>query len=170
MANGVVADNWSLQDISSLLENGFETEPYGEIVVSEIEHSYKAVSSAAVQTEALFDFITDLILRDEILVDEEYTSAWEEHGSPINQAKNLGIIKSYPFLNEPEKLIEPRERIVEYICSTKPLEEAHKANVEGWNKNSETLDPVLSATLWGGARSEERRVGKECRSRWSPYH
>ena len=26
-------------------------------------------------------------------------------------------------------------------------------------------------TLWAGQdRSEERRVGKECRSRWSPYH
>ena len=25
----------------------------------------------------------------------------------------------------------------------------------------------LSALYW---RSEERRVGKECRSRWSPYH
>ena len=24
--------------------------------------------------------------------------------------------------------------------------------------------------LSGGRRSEERRVGKECRSRWSPYH
>src|ERR1041384_3981433 len=24
--------------------------------------------------------------------------------------------------------------------------------------------------LAGGVRSEERRVGKECRSRWSPYH
>ena len=23
---------------------------------------------------------------------------------------------------------------------------------------------------FAGARSEERRVGKECRSRWSPYH
>src|SRR5256884_6680115 len=23
---------------------------------------------------------------------------------------------------------------------------------------------------WFGTRSEERRVGKECRSRWSPYH
>src|SRR2546426_10172932 len=23
---------------------------------------------------------------------------------------------------------------------------------------------------WAGRRSEERRVGKECRSRWSPYH
>ena len=23
---------------------------------------------------------------------------------------------------------------------------------------------------WHSGRSEERRVGKECRSRWSPYH
>ena len=28
-------------------------------------------------------------------------------------------------------------------------------------------DYVLTAK---GYRSEERRVGKECRSRWSPYH
>src|SRR3712207_7757165 len=41
-----------------------------------------------------------------------------------------------------------------------------------------TFDPPLSALggleLTGvarhGKRSEERRVGKECRSRWSPYH
>ena len=48
-----------------------------------------------------------------------------------------------------------------------------------------TIDPVHSfphfaidhlgvATIWGRfdkmGRSEERRVGKECRSRWSPYH
>ena len=24
--------------------------------------------------------------------------------------------------------------------------------------------------FYGNTRSEERRVGKECRSRWSPYH
>ena len=28
----------------------------------------------------------------------------------------------------------------------------------------------LSARAACEARSEERRVGKECRSRWSPYH
>src|SRR5256885_16617950 len=27
-----------------------------------------------------------------------------------------------------------------------------------------------SGTMAGASRSEERRVGKECRSRWSPYH
>src|SRR5256884_630095 len=30
--------------------------------------------------------------------------------------------------------------------------------------------PKLSVLMLGGNRSEERRVGKECRSRWSPYH
>src|SRR5258708_17525804 len=33
--------------------------------------------------------------------------------------------------------------------------------------------PSLQAAIGqgsGGTRSEERRVGKECRSRWSPYH
>src|SRR3712207_2966551 len=33
------------------------------------------------------------------------------------------------------------------------------------------VDPYLTDSDGdGGTRSEERRVGKECRSRWSPYH
>ena len=36
-----------------------------------------------------------------------------------------------------------------------------------WNNIMFTLALVL-VTIW--MRSEERRVGKECRSRWSPYH
>ena len=29
---------------------------------------------------------------------------------------------------------------------------------------------LISVRIAIGSRSEERRVGKECRSRWSPYH
>ena len=38
--------------------------------------------------------------------------------------------------------------------------------------SEEELDiPLLGKEIEGiGYRSEERRVGKECRSRWSPYH
>ena len=32
------------------------------------------------------------------------------------------------------------------------------------DENPDTMPNVI------GERSEERRVGKECRSRWSPYH
>ena len=30
--------------------------------------------------------------------------------------------------------------------------------------------PTLAIEVVAETRSEERRVGKECRSRWSPYH
>src|SRR2546430_3501568 len=35
---------------------------------------------------------------------------------------------------------------------------------------SPALAPVIDAYPSATTRSEERRVGKECRSRWSPYH
>ena len=44
------------------------------------------------------------------------------------------------------------------------------------SKKSDTAEPETKAVTKMGAssqtslRSEERRVGKECRSRWSPYH
>src|SRR5260370_41968883 len=43
---------------------------------------------------------------------------------------------------------------------------AHKAGV-----SSLTLTPAAAVTTGNRlVRSEERHVGKECRSRWSPYH
>ena len=40
------------------------------------------------------------------------------------------------------------------------------------NAVAEKYGPAKAGTVRAGlvVRSEERRVGKECRSRWSPYH
>ena len=45
---------------------------------------------------------------------------------------------------------------------------AFDAKAEGheWHET----EGVTFEGLRSGPRSEERRVGKECRSRWSPYH
>src|SRR3712207_1636190 len=50
-------------------------------------------------------------------------------------------------------------------CWTKTISTALGAGMALW-----AMTPVCA--LWRGrwGRSEERRVGKECRSRWSPYH
>ena len=45
-------------------------------------------------------------------------------------------------------------------------------NPEVWNVSNTTM-PYSRFALHeyiANARSEERRLGKECRSRWSPYH
>ena len=59
-------------------------------------------------------------------------------------------------------------------------------SIASWNLNLEVTDKIImnfnnttgifNCVLWSKLaatllmRSEERRVGKECRSRWSPYH
>ena len=55
------------------------------------------------------------------------------------------------------------------ICSrdlTERARQIHKLLPVG----TAALGRTLSAASLMGNRSEERRVGKECRSRWSPYH
>ena len=51
------------------------------------------------------------------------------------------------------------------------LQQQAEVNVWGWADPGEEVSVRPS---WSGekysCRSEERRVGKECRSRWSPYH
>ena len=42
-------------------------------------------------------------------------------------------------------------------------------STEGANTPSAAVQ-ALSSVVVNAERSEERRVGKECRSRWSPYH
>ena len=40
----------------------------------------------------------------------------------------------------------------------------------GIGRRTAELFAEQGANIVGVDRSEERRVGKECRSRWSPYH
>ena len=41
---------------------------------------------------------------------------------------------------------------------------------EAQKLGSVTVGVLTDAAIASYKRSEERRVGKECRSRWSPYH
>ena len=44
-----------------------------------------------------------------------------------------------------------------------------KSRDEGFPGGAVVENPPANAGDTGSSRSEERRVGKECRSRWSPY-
>ena len=43
-------------------------------------------------------------------------------------------------------------------------------NLEAENTKKPVVGPNQMVVQTTHRRSEERRVGKECRSRWSPYH
>src|SRR3712207_1605595 len=45
-----------------------------------------------------------------------------------------------------------------------------RRQIEVLDSRTPALGAKVVARAWCDPRSEERRVGKECRSRWSPYH
>ena len=47
---------------------------------------------------------------------------------------------------------------------------SNEVDAEFGQKVSTNIADYLDANKVDNLRSEERRVGKECRSRWSPYH
>ena len=62
------------------------------------------------------------------------------------------------------------------LCLWGPITLLAQSEISGTvidGENDEALPGVnilVKGTTTGTIRSEERRVGKECRSRWSPYH
>src|SRR2546425_9707769 len=71
-----------------------------------------------------------------------------------------------------DKLVTGVQTCALPICGAQDGRGAHR--LPDFEERAPTPDPghreVPGAGARGGQRSEERRVGKECRSRWSPYH
>src|ERR1051326_8120223 len=87
--------------------------------------------------------------------------------------QRLAALDLEPGGGAPGGALPPIERV--------PRDDQGRAPVglAGWEGEVAPLEPVVHAERKAGqegggrrphARSEERRVGKECRSRWSPYH
>ena len=56
------------------------------------------------------------------------------------------------------------------VCDGDAFIQTYWYDSDGDGMGGETSDNFCTADVLFGWRSEERRVGKECRSRWSPYH
>src|SRR2546430_12351670 len=100
-----------------------------------------------------------------------YKKAFDTAGVHPSDFKQLSDLARFPFTvktdlrdNYPFNMFAvPREKLVRIHASSgttgKPIVVGYtKADIDVWSD------------VMARSRSEERRVGKECRSRWSPYH
>src|ERR1035438_10911879 len=109
---------------------------------------------------------------------------WDQFHSPKNLAIALNVeaaelLEHFQWLSDaesaaipPEKRMKIREELADVLLYLIRL--ADKLDVDLGVAAAEKIKinakkyPINKAR--GSSRSEERRVGKECRSRWSPYH
>ena len=153
MSSSVISDNWSLQDISDLLTNGIDAGNTHYLKINRDSDSYgfDEISAAFVKFEAFFDFITDLILRDQIIVDEKYAQAWKSSNNSLQEIEKAGLIRTFPFSNDYEKLVDPREDLVSRMCVTPDLIKDQEANKTSLELSKPLPHSYLSQILWGGA-------------------
>jgi hypothetical protein len=153
VSQSVISDNWSLQNISDLLVKGIDPS-VAHFITPNTEtdsHEYEEIPSAVIAIEALFDLITDVILRDQILVEEKFVNAWSNKNSPLNKLAEQSVVRAFPFLSDPERLAGPRDEFVSMLCLTSSLKREHQENVAGWTSIRRTPNRYLSQTIWGGA-------------------
>src|SRR5256886_17420097 len=78
--------------------------------------------------------------------------AQNQSGTPVSG----GWVPRVAHKPDPSKIVVPKGYKVDVFVAG--LDTPSAATVDG------------EGNVWVAIRSEERRVGKECRSRWSPYH
>ena len=98
----------------------------------------------------------------------------------VTKEFGFAVLKYLDFierLSYPEKEYINTKLECEYSLESSPLavvSEVFSTSVSVFaTKPDDEKDETMSATRCMRSRlfrSEERRVGKECRSRWSPYH
>ena len=86
------------------------------------------------------------------------------------------MVKMNVKFETPEQLVEFSRMCQKVEADTLIEDTVHKLIIDGksvMGMMTVTLNQRLIFVVDGSdekERSEERRVGKECRSRWSPYH
>src|SRR5256886_4705245 len=88
---------------------------------------------------------------------------------------------SHPAVAQPQQLTSAHSALLQMVRdNTERFKDVSVAEREGYSllfgcvsgpdSGAMGLHYVNLSLVAAGVRSEERRVGKECRSRWSPYH
>ena len=104
----------------------------------------------------IFDENHRAVLNNKIIQHFWYREIWQETPDRFNRMLSRKMNEIMPYYNQlyVSTLIEYDPLATEFInATTKDVTKTKEKTEAGY-----------------AARSEERRVGKECRSRWSPYH
>ena len=85
----------------------------------------------------------------------------------------MKLVIVVPCYNEEEVLSETTSRlsaVIQRMVEEGRITEGQILYVDDGSRDKTWSLVESLSTAYACVRSEERRVGKECRSRWSPYH
>lgn len=153
MGSSLIIDNWLLQDIGSCLSHGLSPDSSSEITISQPAdtHTIRDAPSAGVQLEALLGLLVDIVFRDSLVVDSEFTDTWSEYQDTFTHLVQSGLIRALPFRAHDERLRDAKRFALDRLCVTSTLREAQRRNEESWAARKGSDNAYMSTVIWGAA-------------------
>lgn len=152
MGQRVIADNWSLQAINEMLVRGLDPDDNpGISPLTDPDKPPVLLPQAVIDIEALFDLLIDVVLRDQILVDDQFHDAWFGQAEPLAGLARRSIVRPHGFLDSPERLEAPRRDFLRRLVLNDTMANEQLANEVAWNDTRATPYRFTSQLVWGGA-------------------
>ena len=128
-----------------------------------------------------FDLLDEKAKAEKTIAEAEVTKAELKRGKEIRKDLELAakdfVLEIQSKTDLMKKLTGPAsqltdslDRLDDVVRKLKEAPDNIETSLKQVKSVSDNLKSMLTKTEDIHSRSEERRVGKECRSRWSPYH
>jgi hypothetical protein len=150
----LLIDNWLLQDIALILENGLSPDTCGDLFVDykDDNHSFIETPFAGIQIEALLSFLVDIIVRDSLILDREYSYVWTSKFSPsLQQMEEEGVLDVRQFDISSSDFEYAKQLALKDLCATTSLKAIQQINERLWRESHYAHEPFISAVMGGTA-------------------
>ena len=170
-----------LQEVANMKEKNLSVELLKKLIAEQVSvyrrtNIVKSEKFSEIMQRALNSYLNGMLTNEEVI--EEMLKLAKQIAAAHQEGDKLGLtadeLAFYDALTKPQAIKDFYEND-ELIAITKELADTLRKNKTiDWQKRESArakMRMLIKKLLKKHAeRSEERRVGKECRSRWSPYH
>ena len=153
MLRKLMIDNWTVQDVDQLANEGLSVESSSEIVIADdrATHHFSSLPKGVLQIDSLLNLLTNIVLYDRLIVDEDYMYTWDRSRPIFGALCNTSQIEAVPFATLGDALYRLRRSILDELTITPSLQSTSKQLQAEWKLTGKSSNPYMSALLGGSA-------------------
>lgn len=149
----LLVDNWLLQDVASFFQGRLERQPapYLEINHAADSHHYRKGWAISSQVESVLSFVTELVLRDHLSVEQDFADAWIGHYDGLDSLMRTALVRPKRLSDDWTRFKYRRRHIVSQLCVTNSLRAVQEQIEQDFAARRGASDPMHSQIVYGTA-------------------
>lgn len=140
-------------DVANFFQGRFQQEhaQYLDIDQPTDSHRYRRGWAISSQVESVLNFITELVLRDHLWVEQDHVDAWLSQNDGLDSLVHTTLVRPKRLSTDWPRFKQRRRHILDQICVTRSLREVQGRIQEDFAAGRKASDPMHSQVVYGTA-------------------